>query len=94
MKKETLQVSHYYTLEWDENSPEFKEAYESYTECIDRGASQKDMIKHVAFYINRFGEDSLIEGVGKVWVKRNPKPEDWSGIMLSDYDSDPEVEFY
>lgn len=88
MNTATIDITGQVTLTYDENSKEFKEALEGYQKCIERGGSKESMLKHVAFYITRFGTDGMVEGVGYVGVNGNVPSEDlYSGIMVnSGYD--------
>lgn len=78
----------FFTLEYNPNSKEFKEAYDSYISCMDKTASIEDMLKHVAFHINRFGADKMVEGVGHVQIAGRKKPENFSGITIDDDEPD------
>ena len=71
-------------MEYDENSKEFKEALEGYREVIDSNGKVDDVLKHVAFYITRFGTEGLVEGVGYIGYNgKIPTEEPYSGIMVS-----------
>lgn len=73
-------------LTYDEKSPEFKEALAAYAEVIEKGAKKESMLKHVAFYVTRFGTDGMVEGVGYVGYngkKPGDRSEPYSGIMVS-----------
>ena len=84
----TIEITGQIELTYDENSPEFKEALEGYQEVIDKGGDKESMLKHVAFYVTRFGTDGMVEGVGYVGYNgRKPTEEPYSGIMVGeDYD--------
>jgi len=72
-------------LTFDENSAEFKEALEGYKDCIERNGNKESMLKHVAFYVTRFGIDGMVEGVGYVGYNgRKPTEEPYSGIMVGE----------
>jgi len=75
-------------LTYDENSREFKEAFEAYKDMIDINANIESMLNHVAFHVTRYGTDSMVEGVGYVGYNgKIPDKELYSGIMVSeDYD--------
>lgn len=95
MEKTTIQVEFLYELEFDKKIPEFQQALKDYQEVCVRGATENDMLKHIVFYINRFGCDRLIEGVGYVWIKGKEKPKEmWCGVIVTDGEPDPEVDFY
>ena len=87
MAQITIDLTGQVDLTYDENSKEFKEALESYNDVIASGDAE-DMLKHVAFYVTRFGTDGMIEGVGYVGYNgRKPTEEPYSGIMVGeDYD--------
>ena len=85
MSKINFEVSGNIVMEYDENSPEFKEAFEGYTSCIERNGTIRSMLKHVAFYVTRFGTDGLVEGVGYVGYNgHKPTREPYSGIMIDE----------
>lgn len=81
----TIDVSGQIELSYDENSKEFKEALESYSDVMDRGAGKNEMLRHVAFYVTRFGVEGMVEGVGYVGYNgRKPVSEPYSGIMVGE----------
>jgi len=88
MKKTTIDITGQIELSYDENSSEFQESLESYKEAIDESADKDSMLKHVAFYVTRFGTDAMVEGVGYVGYNgRKPVAGPYSGIMVGeDYD--------
>jgi len=88
MAKIKIELTGLVELTYDENSAEFKEALEGYREVIDKNGKAEDMLKHVAFYVKRFGHEGMVEGVGYVGYNgRKPTEEPNSGIMVSeDYD--------
>lgn len=84
MSKTKIEITGEIEFTYDENSMEFKEALEGYRDCMDKGASKIDMLKHCAFYITKFGIYSMVEGVGYVgYCTRIPTKEPYSGIMVS-----------
>lgn len=62
----TINLSGQLTLTYNNKSKEFKEALEGYRECMYKSGNADDMLKHVAFYVTRFGTDGMVEGVGYV----------------------------
>jgi hypothetical protein len=68
--KKSFEIIGTVDLEYDENSPEFKEAILSYKECIDKHASANDMLKQVAYSLATNGFEHMIEGVGYVKYKK------------------------
>ena len=98
MKKATVSVSGSIELFYDET--EIQTTLEEYRECMDKDASLEDMLSHVLFYLNRFGSDRMVEGVGyiglrnyagdKVRYEGEPK----SGIERNASDVDDEFDFY
>ena len=95
MEKFTIQVEFLYELKFDYNSPEFEKAYANYTACIDKFATKLDMLKTIAYQINKFGPKTLVEGVGYVWIEGEKKPEkDWCGVIVEDGEPEPEVDTY
>lgn len=90
----TIKISKEYEFKYDENSKEFKEAYDSYKDIIDSSATKRDMIKHIAYNVDRVNiwdvTEFLIEGVGN--LSYNGKiPDNWCGIEV--IDPDPECEY-
>jgi hypothetical protein len=87
MGKTTIEITGQIELSYDENSSDFKEALKGF-DCIIVNPTKEDMLKHVAFYVTRFGTDGMIEGVGYVGFNgRKPTEEPYSGIMIGeDYD--------
>lgn len=77
-------------LTFNRNSKEFKAALAAYRNANTESANEEDMLNHVAFYITRFGIDSMIEGVGYVGENGRKPPKEntpYSGIMVGeDYD--------
>jgi len=88
MAKRIIEVNGQIEIWYDKNSPEFKDALESYQEAIDKTADEIDMIKQVAYHVNKYGTDMMVEGVGYIGYNgRIPKEKPYSGIMISeDYD--------
>jgi len=85
MSKVKIEVTGEIELSYDEQSKEFKEALEGYRQCMDKTGTKEDMLKHVAFYVTRFGTDGMVEGVGYVGYNgRKPTEEPYSGIMVSE----------
>lgn len=82
--KTIVKISGEVELEYDKNSPEFKEALEGYREVIDSRGTADDVLKQVAYYITRFGTEELVEGVGYIGYNgKIPTEEPYSGIMVS-----------
>ena len=82
--KKIVKVSGEIELEYDENSPEFKEALEGYREVIDSTGNADDVLKQVSYYITRFGTEGMVEGVGYIGYNgKIPTEEPYSGIMVS-----------
>lgn len=85
MQKAIIDLTGQVELTYDENSQEFKEALEGYRESMERNGTKESMLKHVAFYVTRFGTDGMVEGVGYVGYNgRKPKEEPYSGIMIGE----------
>lgn len=78
------------TLSYDENSKDFKEAFESFKKMIVRDGSIEDLMEHIIHNGLHFGFDSLIEGVGyirptsKKW-KDVPEPRSGISLLSSDF---------
>ncbi len=83
--KTRIDVSGEVTLSYDENSEEFKKTFSCYKESIDPHADVSDMLKHVAFYINSFGVEGMVEGVGYVKLDIDEAVrEPFSGITVDE----------
>lgn len=87
-KKAIIEVQGQVELTFDDESKEFKEALESFKDVIASDGSKEVMLRHIAFYVTRFGVDQMVEGVGYVGFNgRKPTEEPFSGIMVDeDYD--------
>jgi len=66
MEKRNITVTTEYSLQFDPNLREFKEAFESYKNVIDPDANIDDMLEYVCSYITDSGLDTKIDGVGYV----------------------------
>jgi hypothetical protein len=88
MKTVKIELSGIIELTYDEDSPEFKESLEAYKDVMEKDGTKESMLKHVAFYITRFGIHGMVEGVGYVGYngkKSTNKP--YSGIIVgNNYD--------
>ncbi|HEX2900029.1 MAG TPA: hypothetical protein VHS96_09950 [Bacteroidia bacterium] len=83
MAKVKIELTGEVELEFDEKSKEFTEALEGYCEVIDPFGKIDDMLKHVAFSVNKFGVDKMVEGVGYVAYKYTKRPKQpYSGIVV------------
>lgn len=79
---ETIQTAKY-LFSFDENSTEFKQAFEDYNEMIANG-EYEDMMEHIAYNLTRRDKvDEMVEGVGYL-APLNGKPygEPWSGVYV------------
>lgn len=84
METTQIELTGMVELSYDENSTEFKESLEAFKETINPMADKEEMLKHVAFYVTRFGTDGIVEGVGYVgYNDRHPDGEPYSGIMVN-----------
>ena len=80
-----IEITGQIELTYDENSNEFKESLEGYQQVIEKGGNKESMLKHVSFYVTRFGTDGMVEGIGYVGFNgRKPTEEPYSGIMISE----------
>ena len=66
MEKRSITVTTEFSLQFDPNSWEFKEAFESYKNVIDHNANVDDMLDYVCGFISDAGLDTMIDGVGYV----------------------------
>ena len=86
MKTTTVNFTGQLIFQYDENSPEFKQAFIDFKQVIDSGAtSTDDMISHIAYNVARQAVEQLVEGVG--YVKYNGRVEDeemYCGVELLD----------
>jgi len=86
MKTTTVNFTGQLIFQYDENSPEFKQAFIDFKQTIDSGAtSTDDMMSHIAYNVARQGVEHLVEGVG--YVKYNGRVEDeemYCGVELLD----------
>lgn len=80
----TFEVSAEIEFQYDENSPEFKEALASFNELICDGDAV-DMLRQVAGQLRQWGDhEMMIEGVGYVGIiGQNPPAHLYSGIQVS-----------
>lgn len=67
--KKTIECTTFLELDYDPETPEFKEAFDSYREIIQSDGTIEDMLKHVCHNVIHFGVDSMVEGVG--YIKPN-----------------------
>lgn len=91
-----ITITKEYEFKYDENSKEFKEAFESYKGVINSSGSIESMIKHIAYNVDRVNvwdiTEVLIEGVGN--LSYNGKiPNNWCGIEIIDPEPDPDIDF-
>lgn len=84
-------VTKEYRLIYNPESPDFKEAFESYKSCIDKKATIQSMLQHVTYYVDKYGAGRMVEGVGHVKVGQ-ATPDPYSGIDLYDHEPDGEIE--
>lgn len=94
-KKVTVRFEGSFTFEYDPNSEEFKDALQSYNECIGKG-DEYTIFKQIAhhFASGRTIND-MVEGVGYV-IKKDTKakhnPVNFSGVSIVDDDPFLEIE--
>jgi len=84
MHKTIIEATGWVELTYDENSPEFKEALKGYIDSMDKDGTKETMLKHVAFYIQRFGIENMVEGVGYVACPGNILKQPYSGITVDE----------
>lgn len=84
MKQIDVEVSATISMKYNPESEEFKDSLKSYRDAIEDGASEEDMLRHIAWYITAFGTENMIEGIGYVSVDGEKKsdPEDWCGVDI------------
>jgi hypothetical protein len=88
--KAIIEITGEIELEYDPDSKEFKETLKGFRECMDHEGTKEDVLKHVAFYVTRFGSEGMIEGVGYIGDNGvKPDKEPYSGIMVNN-----PVDFY
>lgn len=72
-------------VEYDPESPEFKEALESYKEVVDKDGDENTMLQHAVYNVVRSGTESMVEGVGYIKLEGRDTPSEvFSGITISD----------
>ena len=88
MEKYIIEITGQIDLSFNENSEDFKETLIEFEKSGHIGSTIEDLLKHVAFYVNRFGTDGMVEGVGYVGLNGIiPDKYPYSGIMVGeDYD--------
>ncbi len=93
--KREVTVSIYFAFYYDPESPEVKEAIESYKEVIDDDGDLDAVLNRIANHLESWGDhESMVEGVGYVGLRYTdgrppyrPK-EGWCGIDVdADYES-------
>lgn len=89
-KKETIEITLEVKIKLEVNldSKEFKQSFEDYKDSIDSTATEKRMIKQVAYSLyNSIDSGRLIEGVGKIGFGDHYRPDElYCGINLIDTD--------
>lgn len=88
-----IEATGIFKFEYDPKSKLFIEALKDFNDLIAKHSTAEDMLKHVAFHINRFSIESMVEGVGYVHLlkdKSKPK-EPFSGIYV--HEEEPDFEF-
>lgn len=102
MKRYKVTVEAEITVEFDENSEEFKQLWDNYHEFIDSDADYEELANSIASMVARYGVDSAIEGIGylkyegenqRAWV--HGKYEEQPGYInvLVDTDINKQVDF-
>lgn len=87
MKHVRVRVVKEFDLMYDPESQLFKETLSDYKDCINRKATEKDMILDVANQLTlRGGANSMLEGIGYVRVVNQKTPSAYSGIDVADDD--------
>jgi hypothetical protein len=103
MAKFKLTVQAEIEIEFDENSPEFKEMWDGYRTYIDSNADHESLCENIASLISRYGVDEFIEGVGYVKLNgenqrifKDGEYKEQTGIVnvVVDTDINDRVDFY
>lgn len=68
MKKFNVTLQAEITVEFDENSEDFKELWKQYKEHFDSHADYQSFAENIAQFIGRYGTQEFFEGVGYVKV--------------------------
>lgn len=85
-------VTKEYTLDYNPESRQFKAALKGYKESIDRDATEQQMLAQIAYHIDRFGADGMIEGIGYLKVGKTLRGAPYSGIELLDDEPESDIE--
>lgn len=91
-KAVVIEVRKEYTFNYDPNSKAFKEALAGFRESIAPKGTEESMLLHVAYHVERFGADCMVEGVGYIY-EGGSKKHPYSGISIENWFPDPEVDF-
>lgn len=97
--KRIIEIRYEIELEYDPDGPEFLRALREYRESINRDAQEENMLKQIAWHVQKCGANSLIEGCGYVKTEWEPHiPEEnegeWCGVTIVDDDPGAEIEIY
>ena len=84
MKTTKIEITVEIELKYDENSPEFKQAFEDYRTSMDKNATVEQMLRHIAFHVTRFGVETMVECVGNVGFNGRKPQEDYCGVMVGE----------
>lgn len=88
MKKVSVEVSSEFEFEYDPESPEFKEALETFKEQYDMLGNEEDLFAYVARHMVRLGREYMVECIGYVGLKNRKlsetESEAFSGITVSE----------
>jgi hypothetical protein len=85
MTSQTFEFTGEVKLTYDENSPEFQEALESYREVMNSDGDAEAMLQYVAGALSQWGDhEHMVEGVGYVVLEGSDIPkENYSGIQVA-----------
>lgn len=83
MTKKVIDITGQIELEYDKNSPDFKESFAGYQKSIDVKGTINEMLQHVVSHILKFGPDEMVEGVGFINLPGEEMPSEVnSGITV------------
>jgi hypothetical protein len=85
MKKVKIEITAEIELHYDENSQEFKDAFEGYKTIIQETDDPNDMLENIAHIIAKYGCDELIEGCGYVSINGKKQVDYFQRGVLKDW---------
>jgi hypothetical protein len=86
---------------YDENSQEFKNAFEGYRTVIEKTDDHNDMLRNIAYIVAKYGCGEIIEGCGVVSINGKKqinyitgKERTWCGVdVVGDVDLNDTIDY-